>query len=142
MRTAFHIYVARIMMLIGVMERMDLEIIEKVKEAEATIDQLQEKCNQRKDAFLKEQQAELEAYKEQLSNSLKKFEFEQDTLQHNQIDSANVDLDHQVSQYRQSLMDTYQQAKDELLNLGIREVLAKYGNFSDEARSNHRTTSE
>lgn len=117
---------------------MSNEILEQVKVAEESIDRFKDEVKERKLEIDKLHREEIQAYRDELQNALKKLELELDTVDQAKVESAQEELSQETTSYRQQMFDRYQEIKSQLVSQGVKEVVAEYGNFSHEESSDHR----
>ncbi len=111
---------------------MKNEIINTLKEAESTIDGLKNSMQEHKEEIQEMVQKELQQYGEVLDRSLKDLDRDLDRQFQGELNAAYEQVSHVVSQYQQKMQHEYGSVKDLLVQKGVKEVMAAYGNFRNE----------
>lgn len=116
---------------------MSKEILHKVRETETLIESMKQDVEEVKDQIDMQKTEEIERLKQDLAAQLKGFEAEQSNLNNQKVDEASEEINQETEEYRVRLDRTYNEIKDQITDLGVREVLNEYGNFGNEESSIH-----
>ena len=111
---------------------MENQIINTLQDADDAIHQLEAQFERDKEFIRQNNRNELEQFEEVLEQTLNDWRSQLNQRNNAIIDEANAMLKQQVDKFRDEIFEHYATRKDELVNEGVREVLATYGNFRND----------